>query len=81
LVGAFATPRENRHYDQPAVGQLIVPYYGVAVVMRLAGSTETLEKSIGRDRTIDDLPVLAKDRHARVDDLKNVVSSDGKRII
>ncbi len=81
LIRTLLTACENRHHDEPAVGQLIVADDGVAVVVRFTGTAEALEQRVGRDGAVDDLAILPEDRHAGVDDLEDVVTSHGQRVV
>jgi len=81
LIRALVAAREYRHHDEPAIRQLIVADYGVAIVVRFARAAEALEQDVRRDRAVDDLAVLPEDRHSCVDDLEDVVPSHGKRVV
>jgi hypothetical protein len=81
LIRTLLTACENRHHDEPAVGQLIVAHDGIAVVVRFTGAAEALEQRVGGDGAVDDLAILPEDRHAGVDDLDDVVAADGKGVV
>jgi hypothetical protein len=79
---------EDRHHDQPAIGELVVAHHGVTVVAGLAPAAESLEHVARLARTIEHEPgrvellaLLREDRHARVDDLHDVIGSDRQRVV
>ena len=52
LVGPAGGASEDRHDDEPAVGELIVADDGVAVIHRLAHAPKAPEDVVRRDRAI-----------------------------
>src|SRR5206468_10488954 len=81
LIGTLGTTNEDRHDDEPAIGELIVAHDGVPIVVRLAGAAEALEQHIRRNGAVDDPAVLAENRHARVHNLEHVISAHGERVV
>jgi len=81
LVRSRRAPPKGRHYYQPASGQLIVANDCVAVVRGFASAAESFEDRIRSHRAIHNfagpfelLALLRKNRHAGVDDLKDVIA-------
>jgi hypothetical protein len=67
---------------------LIVANHGVTVIRILTRAAEAFEYGVGRDWTIKDfargsepLSFLGENRHSRIDDLEDVIFSDGERVI
>ncbi len=88
FVGHRRDLAEDRHHDQPPVGELIVAHHGVAVVAALAGAAEPLEHVVRLHGTVEHLArgvvhraLLREDRHARVHDLHDVVGPHGQRVV
>src|SRR6185436_21025218 len=55
LIGPWRRAREERHEDQPAVGDLVVSHDGIAALARLARSAEALEEVVGVDGAVEGL--------------------------
>lgn len=88
LIRPLGAAPENRHHDQPAIGELVIANDGVSVIRRLARAPETSEDGIGGDGTVQNLAsrfelfaFLRKDRHPRIDDLEDVIQADGEAVI
>jgi hypothetical protein len=88
LIRSNGTSPEEGHHDQPALGDLIVSDYGVAVVRCLALPAEAAKEIGGLDRTVENLPgdielpaLLREDRGARVHDLDDVIGADGEGVV
>jgi hypothetical protein len=79
---------EDRHYDQPAAGKLIVSDHRVAIVDFFATPAESPEDIVGRDCAVQRFSCifetpsfLGENRHPRIDGLDDVVGSDGEAVI
>ena len=88
LIGPHRTTAEDRHDDQPAIGELVVAHDRVAVVERLALAAEALEHVVRVHRAVQHLArrvellaLLREDRHARVHGLHDVIGADGERVV
>ncbi len=88
VVGLVGDAREDRHDDQPPIGELVVAHDGVAVVALVARTTEASKDVARLDRAIQHAPrgvearaLLRVDRHARVHELHDVIGPDGERIV
>ena len=80
----WLNPPEDRHHDQPALRELIVADHGVAVVARFTDAPEAGEHLVRGDGPVEDLPrglvaraLLRKHGQARVDDVDDVIGTDG----
>ena len=88
LIGPRRTTPEERHHDEPAIGNLVVAHDRVAVVRRLALPAEALEEVRGWHRTVEHAPsrvelpaLLREDGGLGVDDLHDVIGPDGERVV
>ena len=88
LIRPRRSPREDRHDDQPAIGQLVVADDGVTVVARLAWAGESLEDVVRGHRSIkhpaggvEHRTLLREGRHARIHGLHDVIGPHGKAVV
>ena len=80
--------RKDRHDDQPAIGKLVVPRDGVAVVVRFARAAKSSKDIVRRDGAIENLSrgvellaLLREDRRSRIHDLHDVIGPDGDGVV
>ena len=81
LVGTAGDAIEDRHDEEPAVRQLVVAHHGIAIVALLARAAKAFEDRVGGYRAVEDLALLGKDRHARIDNLHDVVGSGRQAVV
>src|SRR5439155_13995906 len=79
---------EDRHHDEPAIRELVIADNSVAIGARFADTAESSEQRVAADRTVQRLArrvvaraLLREDRQLRVDDLHDVVWTDGERVV
>jgi hypothetical protein len=84
LIWPDGSAPKNRHHHQPSISELIIANDGVAVIRGLARAAEAFEDRVSRDGTVQDLArrleplaFLREDRHPCIDDLEDVIFSDG----
>src|SRR4029434_9361662 len=88
LIRMRTDAAEDRHHDQPSIGELVVAHDGVAVVGRLARAGEAGKHGVvghgageHRARRAVLLPLLGEDRHARIHRLHDVVGADREAVV
>src|SRR5262249_6371974 len=88
LIRTNRAPAEDRHYDQPAMRQLIVTNDRVSVVAGIAGAAEALEHRVRRHRTqqhlarlVVRLPLLREYREPAVHDLYDVIGAHCQAVV
>src|SRR5262249_9764708 len=88
LIGSRCPAAKDRHHDQPTLGQLIVANHGIPGIGVFASAAQDVKEGSRLHPAVTDfagagkfLSFLGIDRHAGVDDLKNVVGSDGKTVV
>jgi hypothetical protein len=88
LIRTFGSSPESGHNYQPAICQLIVANNGVAVVGGFARAAKALEDRVGGYRTVnrfpglfEKLPLLREDRQPGVNDLEDVIFTDGQAVV
>jgi hypothetical protein len=88
FFGAGDTAPKRRHHDEPAIGQLVITHNGVSIVHLLAGAAKTPEYIAGLTWAVKNaagavksFAFLAEDSHPGVDDLNDMIGSDGKGIV
>ena len=88
LYGPLRQPREDRHDDEPAVGELIVTYDSITIVELLARTAKTPEDIARCNRTVQGLAsrveqssALCEDSHARVDYLHDVIRPHREAVV
>jgi hypothetical protein len=88
LIGTDSPSPEDRHHDQPAIGELVITHDRVAVVRGLARAAEAFEDRVGQDWAVENLAsrveplaLLREDGHPRIDGLHNVVWPDGETVV
>jgi hypothetical protein len=88
LVRPNRTSPEDRHHDEPPIGELVVTNDRVSVVGGLTRAAEALENRVGRNRTVQDsagyaktLALLCVDCYPGVDRLHDVVGPDCEAVV
>jgi hypothetical protein len=81
-------PAKDRHHNQPAIRELIVAHHRVAIRAVRASAIEAAEDVVRPDWPVQHFAgrieltsPLRVDRHARVDDLHDVVRAHRERIV